>query len=143
VSGADQMTIDNTAAEYIQKTHIVSADVTWDLSRRWSLGGKYAFRLGRLSQDRIDPQFFDSSAHLYLLRADWHIVHRWDFLMEARMLDLIEAQDRRSGALVGLYRHLGDNVKVGAGYNFTSFSDDLTDYDYDSQGVFLNVVGKI
>ncbi len=38
---------------------------------------------------------------------------------------------------------MGEKVKVGIGYNFTSFSDDLTDYDYDSKGYFLNVVGKL
>ncbi len=34
-------------------------------------------------------------------------------------------------------------MKVGVGYNFTTFSDDLTDLDYDSQGVFINLIGKI
>jgi hypothetical protein len=28
------------------------------------------------------------------------------------------------------------------GYNFTDFSDDLTDLDFDSQGLFVNIVGK-
>lgn len=30
---------------------------------------------------------------------------------------------------------------VGVGYNFTEFSDDLTDFDYDHKGWFLNLVG--
>ena len=42
-----------------------------------------------------------------------------------------------------LYRHIGRNLKFGVGYNFTDFSDDLTDLDYDSQGFFINLVGKI
>jgi len=58
------------------------------------------------------------------------------------MLELPQAGDRRSGALVGLYRQLGDHLKLGVGYNFTDFSDDLTDLSYDSQGVFINAVGK-
>jgi hypothetical protein len=70
-------------------------------------------------------------------------MHRWDALVEGRMLELPEAQDRRSGALLALYRHLGEHVKLGLGYNFTDFSDDLTDLDYDSQGYFINIVGKI
>ena len=59
------------------------------------------------------------------------------------MLELPEAQDRRSGALFGIYRHIGKNFKFGVGYNFTDFSDDLTDLDFDSQGLFINLVGKI
>lgn len=140
---ADQVTIENTAAEYIQKSHILSTDITYDLTSRWTLGGKYAYRHGQLSQDRVNPEFFDSRAHLYVLRADWHFLHRWDALMEGRMLDLPDANDRRSGSLLALYRHIGNHVKVGVGYNFTSFSDDLTDLDYDSEGYFINVIGKI
>ena len=58
-------------------------------------------------------------------------------------LELPDAQDQRSGVLVALYRHLGKHIKLGAGYNFTDFSDDLTDLDYDHQGLFINLIGKI
>ncbi|MCX2779274.1 OmpA family protein [Microbulbifer thermotolerans] len=139
----DQVLVQNSATEFIQKSHIFSVDTSYDISRRWTLGAKYAYRLGQLSFDRVDPEFFDSRASLYVLRADWHFVNRWDLLIEGRMLDLPDAQDRRSGALVGLYRHMGDHLKVGVGYNFTDFSDDLTQLDYDSQGVFLNMIGKL
>jgi hypothetical protein len=140
---ADQVTINNTAAEFIQKSHIFSIDSIYDLTRRWSIGGKYAYRLGQLSQDRINPEFFDSRASLYVLRADWHVLRHWDAVLEARMLELQDAGETRSGMLTALYRHLGDKVKLGAGYNFTDFSDDLTDLSYDHQGVFINLVGKI
>ena len=139
----DQLTIANTAAEYIQKSHILSADATYDLTQEWSIGGKYAYRHGQLSMDRTDPVFYDSRAQLAIVRADWHFVHQWDALLEGRMLDLPDAQDRRSGALFAIYRHFGDNVKLGVGYNFTDFSDDLTDLSYDSQGAFINLIGKM
>jgi hypothetical protein len=140
---AEQLTTLNTLVEFIQKSHIFSIDAIYDLSRRWSLGAKYAHRLGQVSQDRVNVEFFDSSASLYVLRADWHFVQQWDVLVEGRMLDLPEAQDRRSGMLFAIYRHVGKNLKFGVGYNFTDFSDDLTDLDYDSQGFFVNLVGKI
>ncbi len=140
---AGQVTVANTAAEYIQKSRILSTDMIYDLTPRWSIGGKYAYRQGQLSQDRVNPQFFESNAHLYVLRADWHFLHRWDALLEGRMLDLVDAEEQRSGSLFAIYRHLGENMKVGVGYNFTDFSDDLTDLDYDSQGVFINLIGKI
>ncbi|GAB3099379.1 hypothetical protein GCM10027217_17460 [Pseudomaricurvus hydrocarbonicus] len=138
----DQVTVANTSAEYVQKSHVISVDGTFDLTQRWSLGAKYAFRRGELSLDREDPEFFRSDASLYVMRADWHFLHRWDFLLEARLLDLPDAQDQRSGMLAALYRHFGDNMKVGVGYNATDFSDDLTDLSYDSKGVFVNAIGK-
>jgi len=143
VPTTEQVNVQNTAVEYIQKSHILSLDTVYDISKRWSLGGKYAYRLGQLSQQRIDPEFFDSRASLYVLRADWHFVHRWDLLLETRMLDLPDAGDTRSGALFGIYRHVGKHLKLGVGYNFSDFSDDLTDQDFDSQGYFINLIGKI
>jgi flagellar motor protein MotB len=140
---AGQVTLANTAASFIQKSHIVSLDTLYDMTPQWTLGFKYAYRLGQVSQDRVDPEFFDSRAHLYIARADWRFRRHWDALVEARMLDLPDAQDTRGGALLAVYRHINNHVKLGGGYNFTDFSDDLTDLDYDSQGIFINVVGKM
>ncbi|MGB5131585.1 MAG: OmpA family protein [Steroidobacteraceae bacterium] len=143
VPTTDQVTSQNTAAEFIQKSHIAALDVTYNLTANWSVGGKYAYRMGLISLDREQPEFFDNSAHLLLLRADWRFGEDWESLAEARMLELPDLSERRSGALVAVYRYLGEHVKVGAGYNFTDFSEDLTDLSYDHQGVFINLIGTM
>jgi hypothetical protein len=137
------VTTSNVAVDIVQKSSVFSFDVAYDLTPRWTLGGKYALRLGQVSLDRVDPEFFDSTAHLYIVRADWQFIRRWDATLEARMLDVVEAQDTRSGMLLALYRHVGNHIKAGIGYNFTDFSDNLTDLSYDSQGIFINVIGKL
>jgi hypothetical protein len=142
VTNTTTNTVTTTAADFIQKSHIFSLDATYDLTRRWTIGGKYAYRLGQISMDRETQEFFDSRAHLYILRMDWHFVNKWGALLEGRMLDLPSAQDRRSGALAALYRQVGNNVKVGIGYNFSDFSDDLTQLDFKHRGFFINVVGQ-
>jgi hypothetical protein len=115
----------------------------YDLTTRWTVGGKYAYRLGQVSTDRVNPVYFDSRAHLYVARADWHFLHRWDALVEGRLLDLPDAGEQRNGVLLGLYRQVGSHIKVGAGYNFSDFSDDLTELGYRHQGLFINIVGSI
>ena len=50
--------------------------------------------------------------------------------LEGRLLDMPDLNEQRSGALVAVYRHFGKHVKVGAGYNFTDFSEDLTDLSF-------------
>ena len=52
VPTTDQVTLQNTAAEFIQKSHIAALDLTYDLTADWSIGGKYAYRLGQVSLDR-------------------------------------------------------------------------------------------
>jgi hypothetical protein len=142
VPPAGQVNGTNTASNFVQRSHIGSLDVMYDLTSRWTVGGKYAYRRGEVALDREDKDFFDSDAHLYVLRADWHFIHNWDALIEGRWLDLPDAEDSRSGVLLGIYRHLGNHVKVGAGYNFSDFSDDLTQLDYKHQGLFINLIGK-
>jgi hypothetical protein len=141
VPSADQTAVGDTG--FIQRSHIGSVDVMFDLTPRWTVGGKYAYRLGQVALDRENPEYFDSRAHLYVLRADWHFIHRWDALAELRKLDLPDAGDSREGVLVALYRHLGNHIKLGVGYNFSDFTDDLTQLDYDHQGLFINLIGKM
>ena len=143
VPTTDQMTLQSLAAQYIQKSNVASLDVTYDLTSRWTLGGKYAYRVGQMSLTREQPEFFDNTAMLYIVRADYRIGENWEGMIEARMLDLPDFSDRRGGALIGVYRYVGEHVKVGVGYNFTDFSEDLTDLSFRHHGVFMNVVGSM
>jgi hypothetical protein len=122
---------------------VAALDVSYDLTRFLSIGGKYAYRLGQVSLDREDPEFFDNSAHLYILRTDYRFLNDWETTLEGRMLELPDLNDRRSGALFTIHRYLGDHFKVGVGYNFTDFSEDLTDLSYDHHGFFFNLVGTM
>jgi hypothetical protein len=141
VPTTDQVTQSNSAAEYIQKSHVAAVDLNYDLSATWSIGGKYAHRIGKISLDRENPEFFDNTANLYVFRTDWRFREKWEFLLEGRMLEMADLDERRAGVLVALSRYVGEHFKVGTGYNFTDFSDDLTDLNYDHQGVFLNLTG--
>ncbi|MGK6354348.1 hypothetical protein ACMGDH_03870 [Sphingomonas sp. DT-207] len=129
--------------DYAQRSHIVAVDGTYQLTPRFALGAKVAHRVGelRLSRDETAP-WFSSAATFWAVRADYRVVARWDLLAEVRQLSIHEADDSRLGALVGVYRHLGNHVKVGVGYNFTDYSDDLTDLSYDERGFFVNLIGK-
>ena len=143
VPTTDQLGLQNTPAQYVQKSHIASMDLSYDLTSFWSVGGKYAYRLGEVSLDRENLKFFDNSAHLYVLRNDVRLFRNWEGSLEGRLLELPDLGERRSGALFTIYRYLGDHFKVGVGYNFTDFSDDLTDLSYDDRGVFINLIGSM
>ena len=55
--------------------------------------------------------------------AVWCLTHRRVTFIEGHLLDVPDAQDQRAGTLLGLYRHIGENLKIGVSYNFTDFSD--------------------
>ena len=137
------MGAENAPSGFIQKSQIAALDLTYDLTASWSIGGKYAYRLGQVSLDRTNPVFFNNTAHLVVLRVDWRFFKDWEGMIEGRTLDLPDVSQRRSGALGAIYRYFGKHMKAGVGYNFTDFSDDLTDLGYDHQGAFFNIVGSM
>src|SRR5206468_2336142 len=108
-----QVGLQNTAAEFLQKSHIAALDLTYDLTANWSLGGKCAYRLGQESLDRVHPNFFDNAAQLAVLRVDWRFLRQWDSLAEVRTLYLPDVSQRRRGALTAVYHHIGKNLKAG------------------------------
>ncbi|WP_040676909.1 hypothetical protein [Nitratireductor pacificus] len=128
-----------------QRSHIVSADVNYDLLPWLTIGGKYAMRMGEIRLRNSGGAFGaweESTAHLGIVRTDLHIVKNWDALLEGRAFFLPDIKSTDYGALAAVYRHVGNNFKVGAGYNFGRFSDDLRDLTLDDRGPFLNIVGK-
>jgi hypothetical protein len=144
LASTGQLTDSGTSSDYMQRSHVLSADADYDIIPQLTLGGKYAFRISQVRIGRTgDNPWFTSNASLGILRLDWHMFKKWDALAEGRLLTEVEADDSRGGALLGIYRHLNDNVKLGAGYNFTDYSDDLTDMSYKSYGWFVNFLAAI
>lgn len=125
-----------------QRSQIVSWEGIYRLNQRFDLGAKAARREGELRLNRNEGAWFSSTANFLAGRLRWHVLHKWDALAEYRWLQAEEASNERGGFLLTLNRHIASNFKLGVGYNFTDFSDDLTDFSYDHEGWFVNVVGK-
>ena len=117
--------------------------MSYDITRNWTIGSKYAYRLGKVSLDRENRDYFSNDAHLFILRNDVRFGKNWEGSVEGRMLYMPDLEERRSGVLLVIYRYLGEHFKVGVGYNFTDFSDDLTDLSYEHHGPFFNVIGTL
>ncbi|PWV95607.1 hypothetical protein DFR52_1092 [Hoeflea marina] len=143
VPGSNQISSATTTGETLQqRSHILSADLSYDLYPWLTVGTKHGLRVGEVRGGDVYPDWQASIAYLATARADLHIVRNWDALVEGRVLYMPSAKTADYGALAAIYRHIGDNFKVGAGYNFGRFSDDLSDLTLDDGGVFTNVVGK-
>ena len=140
--GVDQVTVNGTTSGPAQLSNILSADVSYDLSKIVTLGAKYGIRIGETKNRIAGSSWEKSSTHLGIIRADLNIVENWDGLLEGRIMWNPESDSTDFGLLAAIYREVGENFKVGLGYNFGRFSDDLTDLTYDDHGIFVNAVGK-
>ena len=75
------------------------------------------------------------------MQARYEVMNQWHALAEYRWLGVKDGGDKK-GWLVGVDRDLTKNLRVGAGYNFTSFKGDLTKVDdYRAKGWYINMVG--
>ena len=138
----DQVTVTGSTAGPSQQSHILSVDATYDLTPMLSIGGKYGLRTGETKDRAAGSEWERSSAHLGIIRADIHVEKNWDVLLEGRAFWNPEDETVDFGALAAVYRHIGDNFKVGVGYNFGTFSDDLRDIEADDHGLFINAIGQ-
>jgi len=129
-------------AELDERSHVGSFQGIFDLTPKWQVGGVFAYKRSALRQDRGAGDWIESETYLGAGRLTYHFVRAWDATGEYRTLHVTPAGDTKSGYVAAIYRHFGDYVKLGVGYNFTDFSDDLTHLDYEASGWFVNVVGK-
>ena len=92
-----QVAADDSPNQFIQKSHIAALDLSYDLTKRWTIGSKYAYRRGEVSLDRVNTDYFNNDAHLFILRNDVRFGKNWEGSVEGRMLYMPDLDERRSG----------------------------------------------
>jgi len=128
------------STDVAERSHVVSWDGIYDLSKYFSLAGKAAFKSSQMRLGRTSGEWVSSDTMLFVGRINYQFIKNWDASLEYRYLEVIQAKDRKHGPVVCLYRHIGDHVMIGAGYNFTDFNDDLTNLNYEAGGWFVNFI---
>lgn len=130
-----------TVANYDQRSQVLSLEGVYKADSRWEYAGKLARRTGEVRMGRLTGAWADSTANFAAGQLRYDVGGQWHALGELRWLGVSQGGDR-SGVLVGLDRDIGRNFRIGVGYNFTDFSDNLTNFDYDHRGFFLNITGR-
>ncbi len=131
----------NNVAFYDQRSQILSLEGVYNPDTHWEFAGKLMRREGEVRLGRLSGEWADSATTFAAAQVRYAFAQGWHSLAEYRWLGVRDGGDRQ-GFLVGIDRDLGQYFRVGLGYNFTEFSDELTNFDYDHRGVFLNVVGR-
>ncbi|KRG67728.1 hypothetical protein ABB27_09205 [Stenotrophomonas terrae] len=127
-------------AQYDQRTQVLSLEGVYKQDQHWEYAVKLARREGDVRMQRGYGPWFDSATNFAAAQLRYELRTQWHALAEYRWLDVADGGTRQ-GFLVGLDRDISRNFRLGVGYNFTEFSDDLTNFDYDHRGWFLNMTG--
>lgn len=124
-----------------QRSHVFSADASYLLDEQWRIGARVGFRLTESAATELDS-FTQNDAFLSVLNARYHMLNNWDALLEWRALHTVQAGGTDIGVLGAISRQMGNGISLGVGYNFGTFSDDLTDLTRDDQGLFINLTAS-
>ncbi len=124
-----------------QRAHVLSADAIYDLTDHWQVAERLAYRQQEEKVTGFD--FTRTQTWLMIHRLNYNIDRDWQLSGEYRILTQVEAQDQKRGFMLEASRRMNDNAQLGVGYNFTTFTDDLTDLGFTAQGPFLRVTAKL
>ncbi len=122
--------------------HILATDVAYDVNRYFGLVQKLAYKRSTLLTSYDDTVAVNT--FLTASRINFHVTRKWDLALEYRILGQSYALETlKQGALVEIDREIYEYVRLGVGYNFTDFSDDLRDANsFKSNGPFVRMTGK-
>jgi len=131
-----------TGVQTREKSHIFAIEGAFDVNKYFQIVQKYAYKSGiSRAEGSGDIRLRD---FLWINRVNFHVTRKWDIGAEYRILaETGDVKNMRQGMLVEVSRDIQELVRIGAGYNFTDFNDDLRKSDnYQSQGFFLRLTGK-
>jgi uncharacterized repeat protein (TIGR01451 family) len=122
------------------KAQVFSAEAVYDINDKWQAVEKAALRI-ETEQD-TGFQFNQTHTWLVIQRLNYKIDSKWTISGEYRNLVQNEAKDYKQGVLVQATREINANTELSIGWNFTSYTDDLTNLSYTAQGPFIRMTGK-
>jgi len=119
---------------------VFSAEAVYDINDNWQLAEKLAFRI----ENEQDTGFQFTQTHTWLMihRLNYKIDKDWTVSGEYRDLAQVEAKDNKQGILLEATRNINESTELAIGWNFTKYSDDLTNLSYTSQGPYVRMTGK-
>lgn len=141
VASTNNNTVTNYySSSYDQKSWVFALEGVYEFNQHWETAFKAAHRQGHLRY-KGESEWFSSGASLYAARINFKYAD-WEYQLEGRTLRTSLADDHKDGIVTSIYHNISNNAKLGIGYNFTEYNDDLTRLNYDARGWFINVVGS-
>lgn len=124
------------------KAHILSLEGIYEINQKLDFSLKYALRQEKEKIDRINGVYVNSKNNLFAFKLSYDLVYDYEMFAEYHILRDEISNNVEDGFILGMYKDFNKNVKLGIGYNFTSYDDNLEILDYKANGWFVNLIGK-
>jgi len=86
-----------------ERSHIFALEALYDVNNQWELGGKLAYKAGDTRLQRGSGPWIESGAHLAVARARYHMLKKWDALLEYRWLESETEDDEKRLIIISLF----------------------------------------
>jgi hypothetical protein len=130
--------VDDDGSSLRERWQIISLEGLYDLNPHWQWGEKIAFKHTDLLLETNNSGWTANDLWLWINRLNYRLPFHWEISTEYRILKDIQAGDDKSGFLVALFYEFNVHNRIGAGYNFTDFNDDLARLSHHARGFFVN-----
>lgn len=137
---AGQVNYDGDTDGAGQTSHILNAFLSRDLNEHWTISGKYGVRYRTLAATQ-DTDEVTSLSQLGIVRADYHLTHKWDAMAEFRGMWHNNSSSEFS-TLLGVTRQVNTNLRLGVGHAWGTVSDDLRSVNPSKEGLFFNLTSS-
>ena len=126
---------------YIAAMDVISLEWSFDITKRIEWVEKGALK--KKTEETAGRPELTTHTRLVINRFNVLVYKAIVVGLEYRILSQEEADDRRKGWLAELMWEPVNHIRLGAGYNFTDFTDnEFSDNDYSVEGWFLRLQGK-
>jgi len=109
-----------------KRSSIFSFESLYEVGKRWTVGGKLAYREGEIRVERGSGEWIDNDAALASARIRYKAWFGIEAMGAYHWLNSDATDSVRHGALTSLGHTVGNNFQFSVGYNFTSFDDNMT-----------------
>ena len=98
-----------------------------------------------LGSKKANTQFFDSFGNQHLppisLSRNWYLpIQNWGSVGKFYEMEIAHAKESRSSLLLGFFQKVEKRSKIGLGLHYTDLSDEVTNLEHNSRGLFINYI---
>lgn len=121
----------------ILKGHVMSADILYDITNKWSLGGKVAIRKAQEKMPGLP--ITEAVTSLGAINNRYYFLPETWLSGEYRLLSTSLTKDSKEGLVVELGKRFNDHIDAAVGYNWAGYNADLTALEYGIEGVYVRL----
>ena len=140
LNGVDEES-DYSFGDLDERSNIFSVDAVYSLTKKLDVGGKWAYKKAEMKAANDESEWYDAQTTLYAVSLSYNFYEKWRISGEYHWLISNDDNEKKEGMMMGVDYDIHENLRVGVGYNFTDFSDDLRYDDYKARGIYINIVG--